>query len=131
MIKVTFKNLEKSDLARQIVLERMDYMIEKFPELDTHSIAVTLSMDNSSMQAGPDEFGVRVHIKGKKYRDLIMEKRAGSLYVAMANVNEAMLEMLNRRTDKLRIKYRSKSREAKQANNSQSEAAAEFQEERF
>lgn len=119
MIKTTFKNLEKSDLAREVVEERIGDLVEKFPELSSHSILITLSMDNSSAKSGPDEFGVKLHIKGKKFDDLIMEKKSGTLYRAVADVVDAMLERLNRRTDKMRITERSKSRKAKYVHESQ------------
>lgn len=112
-MKITFKNLEKSDLAKEVIEERIGDLIEKFPNLSSHSIYVTLSMDNSSTQAGPDEFGVRLQVKGKMFNDLIIEKKSGTLYRAVGDVVEAMLERLNRRTDKIRVKERTKSRKAK------------------
>lgn len=111
MIKVVFKNLEKSTLAEEIVLEKLNTTIQKFPELSTHSIHVTLFMNNSNVQAGADEFGVKLLIRGKKFARLILEKRAKSLYLAMALTNESLLELLNRRTDKLRVTSRLHERE--------------------
>jgi ribosome-associated translation inhibitor RaiA len=113
MIKVIFKNLKKSILAEKVVLEKMNLLIEKFPELEQNSIQLTLSMDNSSIQPGPDEFGIKIQIKGKKFEGLILEKKAKSLYMAMALVYEALLELLNRRIDKIRVKSRSQLRKIK------------------
>lgn len=113
MIKVTFKNLQKSSLAKDVVLGKMNTLVEKFPELKRHSIHLTLSMDNSSTQAGPDEFGIKVQIKGQKFDGLIVQKRAKTLYLAISDVNEVLLELLNRRTDKLRVKNRTQLRKAK------------------
>ncbi len=121
MVKVTFKNLEKSNLAKDVVLEKMNLLNDKFPELKGHSIRLTLSMDNSSSQAGPDEFGVKIQIKGKKFDGLIVEKKARTLYLALADVNEVLLELLNRRTDKLRVKSRTQLRKVKYLNDSQGE----------
>ena len=113
MIKVTFKNLKKSILAEKVVLEKMNLLIEKFPELEQNSIQLTLSMDNSSIQPGPDEFGIKIQIKGKKFEGLILEKRAKSLYLAMALAYAASLELLNRRIDKIRVKSRTQLRKIK------------------
>jgi ribosome-associated translation inhibitor RaiA len=113
MTKIIFKNLDSSELAKQIVLERIADLIVKFPDLETHRIVVTLSMNNSSTQVGPDEFRVKYHIKGKKFANLILEKKAETIYKALAAVNEATLELLNRTIDKLRVKNRAKSRKAK------------------
>jgi len=113
MIKLTFKNLDRSSLAEQIVLERMNLLIEKFPDLEKHSILVTISMDNSSSQAGPDEFGIRVLMKGQKFEGLIVEKKAKTLYLALSDMSEVLLELLNRRIDKLRVRRRAQSRSVK------------------
>lgn len=121
MIKLTFKNLEKSNLAREIVLERMNAIVEKFPDLEGHSISLTLSMDNSSSQAGPDEFGIMVKIRGKKFDGLIVEKKARTLYLALAGISEVLLELLNRRTDKLRVKKRAFARKVKRLRASEEE----------
>ncbi len=121
MVKVTFKNLEKSSLAKNVVVEKISVLIGKFPELEQHSISLTLSMDNSSIQAGPDEFGVKVQIQGKKFEGLIVEKKARTLYLAMADVHEVLLELLNRRTDKLRVKSRTQLRKAKNSNEAQAQ----------
>ncbi len=118
MIKVTFKNLKKSNLAEKVVLEKMNLLVEKFPELEKNSIQLTLSMDNSKIQAGPDEYGIKVQIKGKKFEGLILEKRAKSLYLAMAMAYEALLELLNRRIDKIRVKSRTQLRKIKHSINS-------------
>jgi ribosome-associated translation inhibitor RaiA len=116
MTKVIFKNLDSSELAKQIVLDRVEDLIEKFPDLQNHQINVTLSMNNSSAQAGPDEFRVKYHITGKKFADLVLEKKAGILYKALADVNEAALELLNRTIDRVRVKNRTKSRKVKYRN---------------
>lgn len=120
-MKITFKNLAKSDLAKEIVEERIGDLVQKFPNLSRHTIHVTLSMDNSSTKAGPDEFGVRLQVRGKLFRDLIIEKKSGTLYRAVGHVVEAMLERLNRRTDKARVKERAKSRKAKYFNEPQTD----------
>jgi len=113
MIKIVFKNLEKSSLAKDVTEDKIQGLIEKFPDLKQHSVHVTISMDNSSSQPGPDEFGIKIQIKGKKFGGLILEKRAKSFYVAIAEACEVLLELLNRRTDKLRVKKRAQLRQAK------------------
>ena len=47
-------------------------------------------------------------MRGMKYRDVLIEKAAMNLYLALADVNEHLLERLNRRRDGTRIKLRSK-----------------------
>ena len=108
MVTVVFKNLDKSDLTKETAIKRLDETIDRFPDLAGHRITVTLSMENSPQQAGPDHFTVRVHVRGKKYRDLLIEKSAMNICLALADVNEHLLERLNRMGDRKRVRLRSR-----------------------
>jgi len=110
MVKVVFKNLEKSFLATEAAEEKLAEVVERFPELEGSQLTVTLSMENSPKQAGPDLFGVKVLVRGGRYDGVILEKKASSLYVALADVADHLLERLNRFSDKLRVKNRSRDR---------------------
>ena len=91
MIKVTFKNLEKSELAREAATERVEYLTEKFPDLKGARITVTLEMHNSPLQAGPDMFTVKFQVASGRYRDVTIEKSATNLYVALADTVDHIL----------------------------------------
>lgn len=110
MIKVVFKNLEKSELAREVVQERVDSIVEKFEKLKDGRIQVTLEMQNSPSQSGPDLFKVKLQVSGSRYHGLRVEKSATSLYVALADMVDHMLELLNRFSDKIRVKERNHAR---------------------
>lgn len=106
MIKVVFKNLEKSELAKEAVQERFQEVLERFPNLNESRIVVTLSMENSPRQGGPDLFSVKIRVENGSYDGVILEKAAPSLYVALADLCEHLLERLNRFSDKKRVKNR-------------------------
>lgn len=110
MIQIIFKNLEKSEMAKEAALERIDAMIDKFPVLNESQIKVTLEMQNSPIQAGPDLFTVKLQVGGGKYGGVRIVKSASNLYVALAEVVEVLLENLNTYGDKKRVKERSKAR---------------------
>jgi len=112
MIRITFKNLERSELAREAVEERLQQVIERFPELSQSRIQVSLCMDNSPQQSGPDLFRVKVRIEKGKFDGVILEKSASNLYLALAQVSEYLLERLNRAGDKVRVKVRTQERKA-------------------
>ena len=109
-IKITFKNMESSELAKEAVLNRLEAVAEKFERLDKSRIQVTLEMQNSPLQAGPDLFQVKVQINGGLYNGVRMSKSASNLYVALADVAEHLLEVLNRYSDKIRVVNRARSR---------------------
>lgn len=110
MILVKFKNLEKSEIARQAVEDRFEILTEKFPDLMKSKIQVFLEMHNSPQQAGPDLFKVKVHVVGERYDGITIEKADSNLYVALADVVDHMLETLNRFGDKARVRKINKAR---------------------
>ena len=110
MTRIHFRNLEKSELAREAAIERFETVKERFPELRNSDLRVTLSMENSPLNPGPDMFSVKVHCKGGIYSDLILEKSAPNLYAALAEAVDYMLERLNRFSDKKRVKSRKNDR---------------------
>lgn len=106
MIQIKFKNLEKSEMAREAVQERMEALVDKFPDLNECKMLVTLEMENSPTQAGPDLFKVKVHVSRGRYRNTTVEKSDSNLYAALAEVVDHMLEKLNRFGDRMRVKER-------------------------
>ncbi len=114
MIQIKFKNLDKSQLAREAVYERVETLVEKFEDLTQSKILVTLEMENSPVQAGPDLFKVKLHVAGGRYDGITVEKSDANLYVALADVLDHMLEVLNRFGDKIRVKERKIARKLKQ-----------------
>jgi len=110
MIKIIFKNLDPSDLAREAAIERMEAIVEKFPDLQNSAILITLEMLNSPIHAGPDLFSVKVHVRSGRYRGVRLEKSAPNLYIALAHVVDHLLEMLNRFGDRARVRERHRAR---------------------
>lgn len=111
MIQIKFKNLERSELAREAVQERIEVLVDKFPYLNESKIQVTLEMENSPTQAGPDLFKVKLHVSRGRYDGIVCEKSDSNLYVALAEVVDHMLEALNRFGDKARVKERRNARQ--------------------
>ncbi len=110
MIQVRFKNLEPSELAKDTAIERLSAIVEKFPDFFESEIRVTLSMENSPIQTGRDVFTVKVHGVRGKYRGVLMERSSNSLYAALADVVDRLLERLNRFGDKKRVQRRKQAR---------------------
>ena len=121
MIRIIFKDLDESELAKEAVQERMQSTLDRFPDLEGHRMTFTLSMDNSQFKPGPDLFNVKLVITGKKYGGVVLEKSAMSLYVALADVSQHTLERLNRFGDKKRTKNRTLARKDLYAKKSESQ----------
>lgn len=105
-IQVKFKNLDRSELAHEAVVDRISCVGEKFPDLEGAKVVVTLEMENSPIQAGPDLFNVKLFVASGRYRGLTVTRANANLYKALASVVELMLERLNRFGDKERVKER-------------------------
>lgn len=103
MINVVFKNLDKSELARDAAIERAESLVSKFPDLQKSNLRITLEMHNSPLQAGPDLFTVRFQVENGRYGGVLLQKSATNLYTALADVSNHMLERLNRLGDRSRI----------------------------
>ncbi|HEX4924394.1 MAG TPA: HPF/RaiA family ribosome-associated protein, partial [Bdellovibrionales bacterium] len=104
------KSLAKSAFAAEAATERLERVVDRFPLLRKSRIAVTLSMENSPQQAGPDLFRVKVHCRGGVYHNIVLEKEGTNLHQALAEVVDHLQERLNRHTDKIRIKSRGRGR---------------------
>lgn len=114
-MRIVFRNLEKSEIAKEAVEERLGDMVEKFPKLKDHRITVTLFMENSPTQPGPDSFGVKVLIQGSVFKTISLCKTSPSLYLALADVREHLLEVLNRFGDRARVAERNRERKYRAA----------------
>lgn len=106
MIQVLFKNLKPSELIRQAIADRLSDDLVRFPDLTADAISVLVEMENSPTQAGPDLFRVKLRVTKGRYRGVILEKTANSFYIALADLNENLVERLNRFGDKQRAKRR-------------------------
>ncbi len=111
MIQIKFKNLEKSEMAREAVQDRVEALTDKFPDLSGSKVQITLEMENSPAQAGPDLFKVKLHVPSGRYRGITIEKADSNLYIALAEVVDHMLETLNRFGDRARVKERKRARQ--------------------
>lgn len=115
MTIVKFKNLDTSELAREAVTERLESLMDKFPDLKSCRIVTLLEMENSPHKPGPDLFTVKMQVVNGRYRGVAIKKSNGNMYVALASVVENLLERLNRFGDRARVKNRRQARSA--ANN--------------
>lgn len=112
MLIVKFKNLEKSALAEESVQERLLPIAEKFEDLQKSRLVVTLEMQNSPLQAGPDLFTVKLNISSGRYDGIVLSKSDSNMYVALAQICDQLLEKLNRTGDRQRVKTIKKARQS-------------------
>lgn len=114
MMRIHFKDLAPSQLAREVTWRELGEVLDKFPEMRHHRVTITLSMLNSIKHEGPDEFQVKIFIRGPKFSNILLIRNAVNLYIAVAEVKEALLERLNRSNDKPRVQLRLLNRRFKQ-----------------
>jgi ribosome-associated translation inhibitor RaiA len=110
MFNMTFKDLRRSEIAEGVVAEKLNHIFKKFPELKNHKVSFSMAMLNSPLHAGPDLFSAKIRIVGRKFNNLIIEKKASNLYKAISQVFSSILELLNRHKDKARSKSKSLAR---------------------
>jgi len=110
MSQIVFRNLAPSDLTRAFVEERLSQLTAKFPDLRRNHLRVTLRMENSPVQAGPDLFTITLAVGSGRYRGVRLQKSALHFYQALSELMEAMLERLNRWGDRERVRFRQQER---------------------
>ena len=99
-MNIVFQNLEPSELARDITRERLSPLWEKFPILARHRASITLSRENSPVQAGPDQFTASIILLGPGLGTLRLAKRAPNLYQALSLLYDRIQELLSRRLER-------------------------------
>ena len=107
MLRIVFKNLEPSQLARNVVKDRIEPVLEKFPALGEHRVTLTLEMENSPTQAGLDLFTVTSIVSGPTFKNLKLRKSAENFYQATAELVDAFSELLSQETDRRKKIFRS------------------------
>jgi len=110
MIRVIFKDIKRSDFLENVVVMKMQDVIDKFPGLNDHQILVTLSMENSPRHPGPDSFSAKIYITGPRFGRIVIEKSSPTMYASIANLSEVLLERLNRTLDRARVRGRAQER---------------------
>lgn len=111
MIQIKFKNLDKSELAREAVEERLAAMIEKFGAIVGQSYSSHTRDGKLTDSSQASVFKVKVHISRGPYKGVTIEKSEPNLYAALAEVVDHMLEVLNRYGDRIRVKQRKQARD--------------------
>ncbi len=101
MVKIIFKNMESSQLARGELEDRVLYLIKKYPQLKSHQITLTVEMENSPLQAGPDLFSVSSIISGPSIKRLKMKKSSHNFYLAVAGLIDSLKLLISDELDRL------------------------------
>lgn len=114
MIRILFRNIDPSDMLRETIEERLHPILDKFPDLKTHKVSLSIQMENSPFKAGADLFTLKMRINGDRYKELVLKKSSPNFYLALAEVHEHLLERLNRYGDRERVKNRKQVRTLRQ-----------------
>jgi ribosome-associated translation inhibitor RaiA len=108
-MKIVFKNMKSSLNAQEIIKEKLEAVFEKFPTLSEHKVTLTVEMENSPRQAGPDQFTISTMVTGKVFKNLRIKKSSKNFYLTVTEVVNGFNKLLNRETERLfKNKHKSK-----------------------
>lgn len=110
MVRVTFKNLQHSDFVTDIVTNKINHVLEKFPEAAGASATVIVSMENSKSHTGADMFQAKLILTMKGSQPIILHKTNGNLYHAAAVLSDRLFETLHRQFERRRDRHRAEKR---------------------
>lgn len=99
MLKIVFKNIEPSQMARDILVERITPALKKIPSLKDRSVMIKLEMENSPSQEVPDFFTLSLRASGKaNQKDLVIKKSSENFYHATAALAESLNKLVDQET---------------------------------
>lgn len=104
MIEFFFVNIEPSQIARDILSDRVVPIIEKFSDLGIYKVILTVEMKNIPAQTGPDLFTVSSSVLCKKFKTLAVKKSSVNFYLAAAAMAEGLNELIDREQNNHEIK---------------------------
>jgi hypothetical protein len=102
MMRIIFRNMDRSQLAIEVISERMQSVFDKFKRLNPLDVTMTLKMDNSPVQAGPDLFCLKFYCNRGTFKGLAIEKRSPNLYIGLADLVDTLCERLGRNAERQR-----------------------------
>lgn len=113
-LKVVFHNLDKSDFVESAVADKLERVIEKFPDFSKATATVSVSMENSHEHSGKDFFIIKMTLVGAHKRPLVIQKDGSNPYEALARVSDRLLDVLSRYGGKKRTVKRHSARSEKE-----------------
>lgn len=94
MLQAILNDPQKSEKIRTVMIERLEKVMERFPDLKKSPL--TVSMSRESRSAGPEIFKVKVRCGGGRYGGLSLELAAPNLQKAISSVFDRMAERLKK-----------------------------------
>lgn len=86
MIKIQYKNLQRSEFVDNLIVEKMQALKDKHPELDRTRTYVWLDMQNSWSSHKQASFSARLEIRGAAVGQVHMLKYGETLYEAISEL---------------------------------------------
>lgn len=100
MVKIQYKNLQRSEFVDNLIVEKMETLSTKHPELDRIRTYIWLEMQNSWSSNRPASFSVRAEVRGPAVGQFHMNKTGETLYEAIAELTSALEDKIAKLHDK-------------------------------
>lgn len=96
MNRIVFKNLTPKSWIRNLALERIEVLGDKYPEFSSYECIVTLECRNSPAQAGADVYAVTLHVTGPRHKRIHLTKSSDNLLKSLATAIDRMDELVGK-----------------------------------
>ncbi len=90
LLKITFKNMESSQLARDFVEERFN------PILENNKITLLFEIEKHLKETSPDLFTVSLTLNGQKYKDRKIKRSSYNFFYAITELADGLNELLRK-----------------------------------
>lgn len=116
-LKIRFVRLEKSQLVKEAIEDRLLPTIQKFDFINEEDIFFEVEMENSPHQAGRDLFRVKIVFRSGEMQGFVLEKTDDNFYRALSSLSTSLPVNINRYRQKQMTKRLNKQRRVKNVSN--------------
>ncbi len=108
MVRVVFRNIEKSELMKDAIETKVSHILAKFPGLQNATTTVIAT-------PGPDSYHVKVVLLSRGLKPVILERDGEDANHAFSHLADRLFEVLHRSLERRREKTRSERRKWKES----------------
>jgi ribosome-associated translation inhibitor RaiA len=102
MLNIVYKNFEPTNYTKEIILERIKPIINKFSLDHKHRVRITLEVVNSPSQAGADVYSITTFIHGITYKNFKMKRSSSDFFRAIADLVDGLQFQLGKENNRIK-----------------------------
>ena len=107
MVKVVFRNLANSEVMKNVIKEKVNHILSKFPNLDNSMATVIVGQGHSPTHASSDNIQIKLILTSRGFKPVVLSKEGESATAVIALLFDRLFEVVHRALERRREKTRS------------------------